>query len=105
MPGIPFNRRPEPPPKPEPPKHTYVAELLPEQRDELLALVKKQMQTPTWLKIREALELAERLDLVPAPRVDWDRRERWAQAGYSLVDQFADGFRAASDPKDKGDKK
>jgi hypothetical protein len=88
-------------PKPAADDHTFVAELTPYQRLELLSIMRKQSSNAVNKGIIEALELAERLDLPPIKREDWDRRERWAQAGYSLIDQLIDGFHPKEDPSPK----
>lgn len=100
---IPFSRKPEPDPE-QPRPHYFTVDVSPAMRDEFLKIMARQPKTGTTIALTEALELAERIDLPFTPPVDWDKLERWAQRGYPLMDQIADGYTPKGDPNPPEDK-
>jgi hypothetical protein len=66
--------------------------------ERLKSVIGKQADDQTNRALREAVELAERVNLPFTPPVDWDRLERWAQIGYPLVDQIQDGKEPKGEP-------
>lgn len=86
-----FGTPPEPP-EPEIPHH-FCVDLSPNMHAELVRLVGLAPKTGVTVALKEALELAHRIDLPFTPPVDWTALEKRAMLGYDVVDQIWDAKR------------
>jgi hypothetical protein len=84
--GAPWSKKPEPDKGDDP--HYFRIEVSPYMWERLKSVIGKQADDQTNRALREAVELAERVNLPFTPPVDWDALERRAHQGYSVADQI-----------------